>query len=209
MYRTLTQRLSRRLGRHGALSRAPLLGRSERADGRRAPAQPRVGAGERRAVARDVRALIVLHALRPRRHRRRRLRRMATRRSAASRGLRRRDHAHRRRDATRPYDRPPLSKHVLAGKWDVERATLATPERIEETDVTLRLGVRAVSLDVEASDGAARRRHAHRGYALRDRHRRAGPSTRRSAPTPRSHAAQSRRRSRDCDTSSRRLTRAA
>jgi NADPH-dependent 2,4-dienoyl-CoA reductase/sulfur reductase-like enzyme len=49
-----------------------------------------------------------------------------------------------------PYDRPPLSKHVLAGKWDVERATLATPERIEESRATLLLGVRAVSLDVEA-----------------------------------------------------------
>ena len=32
-----------------------------------------------------------------------------------------------------PYDRPPLSKHVLALKWDVERATLATPERVEES----------------------------------------------------------------------------
>jgi len=32
-----------------------------------------------------------------------------------------------------PYDRPPLSKQVLAGKWDAERATLATPERIAET----------------------------------------------------------------------------
>ncbi len=49
-----------------------------------------------------------------------------------------------------PYDRPPLSKHVLAGKWDVERATLATPERLAASDVTLRLGVRAIGLDVEA-----------------------------------------------------------
>ena len=50
-----------------------------------------------------------------------------------------------------PYDRPPLSKHVLAGKWEVERATLATPERIEESHVQLRLGVRAVALDIEAN----------------------------------------------------------
>ena len=50
-----------------------------------------------------------------------------------------------------PYDRPPLSKHVLAGKWDVERATLATPERIKETNVTLRLGVRANALDIESN----------------------------------------------------------
>jgi NADPH-dependent 2,4-dienoyl-CoA reductase/sulfur reductase-like enzyme len=50
-----------------------------------------------------------------------------------------------------PYDRPPLSKQVLAGKWDVERATLATAERIAETGVDLRLGARAVSLDIEAN----------------------------------------------------------
>ena len=50
-----------------------------------------------------------------------------------------------------PYDRPPLSKHVLAGKWDVERATLATPEKILEAEVELRLGARATSLDVEAN----------------------------------------------------------
>jgi len=50
-----------------------------------------------------------------------------------------------------PYDRPPLSKQVLAGKWDAERATLATPERIAETKVNLRLGVRAMSLDVESN----------------------------------------------------------
>jgi NADPH-dependent 2,4-dienoyl-CoA reductase/sulfur reductase-like enzyme len=50
-----------------------------------------------------------------------------------------------------PYDRPPLSKHVLAGKWDVERATLATPEKIADADVDLRLGARAASLDIESN----------------------------------------------------------
>jgi NADPH-dependent 2,4-dienoyl-CoA reductase/sulfur reductase-like enzyme len=50
-----------------------------------------------------------------------------------------------------PYDRPPLSKHVLAGKWDVERATLATPERVAEADVSMRLGVRALGLDIESN----------------------------------------------------------
>ena len=50
-----------------------------------------------------------------------------------------------------PYDRPPLSKHVLAGKWDVERATLATPERIAECRVALRLGTRANALDLESN----------------------------------------------------------
>lgn len=49
-----------------------------------------------------------------------------------------------------PYDRPPLSKQVLVGKWDAERATLATPERIEESGVTLLLGSRAVGLDRDA-----------------------------------------------------------
>ena len=47
-----------------------------------------------------------------------------------------------------PYDRPPLSKQVLAGKWEVEKAVLATPELIEKNDVTLRLGVPAIGLDV-------------------------------------------------------------
>lgn len=47
-----------------------------------------------------------------------------------------------------PYDRPPLSKRVLAGSWDVEKATLATPALISALDVTMRLGVRAVGLDV-------------------------------------------------------------
>jgi NADPH-dependent 2,4-dienoyl-CoA reductase/sulfur reductase-like enzyme len=51
-----------------------------------------------------------------------------------------------------PYDRPPLSKQVLAGKWDVERATLATPEKVAEHEVRLRLGVRAVGLDIEANE---------------------------------------------------------
>ena len=47
-----------------------------------------------------------------------------------------------------PYDRPPLSKNVLVGKWGPERTTLATPEHIERSDVTLRLGVAATQLDV-------------------------------------------------------------
>lgn len=47
-----------------------------------------------------------------------------------------------------PYDRPPLSKQVLAGKWDVEKTTLATPELVSKYEVTLRLGVGATRLDV-------------------------------------------------------------
>lgn len=47
-----------------------------------------------------------------------------------------------------PYDRPPLSKQVLAGKWDVDKTTLATPELVASLDVVLRVGVPATALDV-------------------------------------------------------------
>jgi NADPH-dependent 2,4-dienoyl-CoA reductase/sulfur reductase-like enzyme len=50
-----------------------------------------------------------------------------------------------------PYDRPPLSKNVLVGKWDLAKATLATPELIEKNNVSMRLGVRATGLDVAHS----------------------------------------------------------
>jgi len=48
-----------------------------------------------------------------------------------------------------PYDRPPLSKQVLSGKWDLDKVTLATPEKIKASRATLRLGVRATGLDAE------------------------------------------------------------
>ncbi|MEO9180035.1 MAG: FAD-dependent oxidoreductase [Acidimicrobiales bacterium] len=48
-----------------------------------------------------------------------------------------------------PYDRPPLSKQVLVGKWEAEKVTLATPERIEQSGVTLLLGSGAVALDCD------------------------------------------------------------
>ena len=47
-----------------------------------------------------------------------------------------------------PYDRPPLSKQVLSGKWDADRTVLATPELVARNAVTLRLGVAATDLDV-------------------------------------------------------------
>ncbi len=50
-----------------------------------------------------------------------------------------------------PYDRPPLSKQVLSLKWEVEKATLATPEKIRDANVDLRLGSRAVGLDIETN----------------------------------------------------------
>jgi NADPH-dependent 2,4-dienoyl-CoA reductase/sulfur reductase-like enzyme len=48
-----------------------------------------------------------------------------------------------------PYDRPPLSKQVLSGKWIADKATLASSEKLAESLATLMLGERAVALDVE------------------------------------------------------------
>ncbi len=47
-----------------------------------------------------------------------------------------------------PYDRPPLSKQFLAGKWDESRISLVAPDMIEQLGIDLRLGHRAVTLDV-------------------------------------------------------------
>ena len=49
-----------------------------------------------------------------------------------------------------PYDRPPLSKQVLAGDWEPERAALTESEELEEDGVEARLGVRATALDLDA-----------------------------------------------------------
>ncbi len=46
-----------------------------------------------------------------------------------------------------PYDRPPLSKQILLGKWQPERTLLSTQEEIDKLELDLRLGVRAVGLD--------------------------------------------------------------
>jgi NADPH-dependent 2,4-dienoyl-CoA reductase/sulfur reductase-like enzyme len=59
-----------------------------------------------------------------------------------------------------PYDRPPLSKKVLAGEWDVERIRLRKFEDFQSLDLDLRLGVRAIGLDtaeriVTLDDGRA------------------------------------------------------
>jgi NADPH-dependent 2,4-dienoyl-CoA reductase/sulfur reductase-like enzyme len=57
-----------------------------------------------------------------------------------------------------PYDRPPLSKKVLAGEWEPERISLRQPDDIGGLGLDLRLGVPAVALDldgraVELADG--------------------------------------------------------
>jgi NADPH-dependent 2,4-dienoyl-CoA reductase/sulfur reductase-like enzyme len=48
-----------------------------------------------------------------------------------------------------PYDRPPLSKQFLAGKWDVERIHHHTPEKLDAFGLEFRLGSRATRLDTE------------------------------------------------------------
>src|SRR5438445_11663631 len=47
-----------------------------------------------------------------------------------------------------PYDRPPLSKQLLAGKCEVEQIVLR-PAGCEDLDLELRLGCRAVALDLD------------------------------------------------------------
>ena len=58
-----------------------------------------------------------------------------------------------------PYDRPPLSKKLLAGEWEADRIRLRKQEDFDSLALTLRLGVRAVGLDTAArtlalSDGS-------------------------------------------------------
>jgi NADPH-dependent 2,4-dienoyl-CoA reductase/sulfur reductase-like enzyme len=57
-----------------------------------------------------------------------------------------------------PYDRPPLSKRLLAGEWEVDRISLRKPDDIASLDVDWRLSTRAVGLDlaqhrIELADG--------------------------------------------------------
>ena len=48
-----------------------------------------------------------------------------------------------------PYDRPPLSKQLLSGKWDVERIHHHTPDALDAIGLEFRLGRRATTLDVD------------------------------------------------------------
>jgi NADPH-dependent 2,4-dienoyl-CoA reductase/sulfur reductase-like enzyme len=52
-------------------------------------------------------------------------------------------------EAHLPYDRPPLSKQLLAGEWDPQDIALRRAP-YDELDVELRLGVRATALDADA-----------------------------------------------------------
>jgi NADPH-dependent 2,4-dienoyl-CoA reductase/sulfur reductase-like enzyme len=62
-------------------------------------------------------------------------------------------------EAHLPYDRPPLSKKLLAGDWEPERIALRQPDDIGGLGLDLRLGVPATALDldgraVELADGS-------------------------------------------------------
>lgn len=61
-------------------------------------------------------------------------------------------------EADEPYDRPPLSKQLLSGAWDVARTSLHTQQELADLGLELRLGQRARALDtsakaVELADG--------------------------------------------------------
>ncbi|SDG59648.1 Reductase C-terminal [Pseudonocardia oroxyli] len=56
-----------------------------------------------------------------------------------------------------PYDRPPLSKQLLAGEWEPERVSLKDDAALEDLGVRLYLGLPAVALrpgEVELADGS-------------------------------------------------------
>jgi len=48
-----------------------------------------------------------------------------------------------------PYDRPPLSKQILSGDWDIERVALTDPIKNDELSIEWHLGKRASNLNVE------------------------------------------------------------
>ena len=48
-----------------------------------------------------------------------------------------------------PYDRPPLSKKVLAGEWEPERIVLRQRDDLDALGLDLRLGIPAMELDVD------------------------------------------------------------
>lgn len=47
-----------------------------------------------------------------------------------------------------PYDRPPLSKQVLAGDWEPGRIALTPSDKLADLDLDLRLGTAAVGFDL-------------------------------------------------------------
>jgi len=49
-----------------------------------------------------------------------------------------------------PYDRPPLSKQVLNGSWELEKVILADSDKLKDLNITTRFGARAASLDAQS-----------------------------------------------------------
>ncbi|MGW4126014.1 NAD(P)/FAD-dependent oxidoreductase [Nocardia sp. NPDC004711] len=47
-----------------------------------------------------------------------------------------------------PYDRPPLSKQILTGAWNISRLTFRDAATLDRLRVDLRLGIRATALDL-------------------------------------------------------------
>ena len=52
-------------------------------------------------------------------------------------------------EAHLPYDRPPLSKALLAGDWEPDRIVLRRPDQLGALDLEMHLGVAATALDVD------------------------------------------------------------
>ena len=48
-----------------------------------------------------------------------------------------------------PYDRPPLSKQFLAGKWGVDRIHHHAPDKLDTLDIEFELGRRVSGLDTD------------------------------------------------------------
>jgi len=53
-------------------------------------------------------------------------------------------------EAHRPYDRPPLSKQLLAGTWEPDRVTLRRDDAFDSLGLDARFGVPASGLDLDA-----------------------------------------------------------
>lgn len=51
-------------------------------------------------------------------------------------------------EAHEPYDRPPLSKQVLAGDWEPDRIALTPSDKLADLDLDLRFGTTAAGFDL-------------------------------------------------------------